>query len=156
MSNISNFLSFNPQFVFPVSSPIQTRPRDGIEKFSTGREISSGSRDQCRATILGFHKISFFRLLLRTGTVPIAHDKVTKVPFESLEQIRKSSGRPIVVFPECTTSNGRGLLKFADAFVGTSIPVRDYQVFIMCIRQVSSPSYLTAITCKPGMTHQVY
>jgi hypothetical protein len=43
-----------------------------------------------------------------------------------------------VVFPECTTSNGRGLLRFADAFKGltSDIPVRGWNVWVMCVRQV--------------------
>jgi len=71
------------------------------------------------------------------------------VPLESLEQIRTSASCPIVIFPECTTSNGRGLLRFADVFVGTSIPVRHYQVFVMCIRY-DPPSVL-----KPTCTHSI-
>lgn len=54
--------------------------------------------------------------------------------FTSLEDIRQSAERPVVVFPECTTSNGRGLLRFARVFEGYSVPVKKYNVFIMCTR----------------------
>jgi hypothetical protein len=50
----------------------------------------------------------------------------------SLHEIRKSAGRPVVVFPECTTSNGRGLLRFANVF--DEVPIKGYKVFIMCVR----------------------
>jgi 1-acyl-sn-glycerol-3-phosphate acyltransferase len=53
----------------------------------------------------------------------------------ALEDIRKQADRPVVVFPECTTSNGRGLLRFTDAF-GETVPVKNYQVFVMCVRYV--------------------
>jgi hypothetical protein len=51
----------------------------------------------------------------------------------TLEEIRRTASRPIVVFPECTTSNGRGLLRFADVF-HQDVPVEKYQVFIACLR----------------------
>ena len=53
----------------------------------------------------------------------------------TLEEIRRTASRPIVVFPECTTSNGRGLLRFADVF-HQDVPVKKYQVFIACVRYV--------------------
>lgn len=65
-----------------------------------------------------------------TGRVTMP-DPVTS----TLEDIRSRSARPVVVFPECTTSNGRGLLRFAEVFRQT-IPVKGYQVFIISIRCV--------------------
>jgi hypothetical protein len=53
-----------------------------------------------------------------------------------LEEIRREASRPLVVFPECTTSNGRGLLRFADVFPGLSTPVKGYRLFLMCVRYV--------------------
>lgn len=54
----------------------------------------------------------------------------------SLEDIRSASDRPVVVFPECTTSNGRAFLKFADVLVDVPIPVQGYDVFVMTVRWV--------------------
>lgn len=52
-----------------------------------------------------------------------------------MDQVRKRACGPVVVFPECTTSNGRGLLRFADVFKHErNIPVKGYKVFLMCIR----------------------
>ena len=51
----------------------------------------------------------------------------------TLEEIRRTASRPLVVFPECTTSNGRGLLRFADVF-RQDVPVKNYQVFVVCVR----------------------
>lgn len=54
----------------------------------------------------------------------------------SLKDIIKRANRPVVVLPECTTSNGRGLLRFSSVF-RQRIPVKEYQVFVMCVRSVS-------------------
>ena len=53
---------------------------------------------------------------------------------ETLEEIRSRSDSPVVVFPECTTSNGRALLRFADVFGNVRLPVMQYKVFVMCVR----------------------
>src|SRR5438046_900272 len=65
--------------------------------------------------ITGFHEVSLWKILSSLGQTPSTNG----LPLEgarSLESIRKGASRPLVVFPECTTSNGRGLLKFADVF----------------------------------------
>jgi len=72
-------------------------------------------------------------MLRATGSVPPFFPSDT--PPAPLEEIRRSSDRPVVVFPECTTSNGRGLLRFADVFEHEkNIPVKGYDVFVMCVR----------------------
>jgi hypothetical protein len=62
----------------------------------------------------------------------------------SLEEMRRKADRPVVVFPECTTSNGRGLLRFAEVFdPATPIPIKQYNVFIMCARYaINIPSMI--------------
>jgi hypothetical protein len=52
----------------------------------------------------------------------------------SLNQILENADRPVVVFPECTTSNGRGILRFADILPGVPVPVSAFKVFVMCFR----------------------
>lgn len=95
--------------------------------------ISTGSRPpSVRIPIQGFRTVSLLTILRLTGVVP---------PFKGLagdarplKSIRKDADRPIVVFPECTTSNGRALLRFADVFDESSIPVKAFKVFVMCVR----------------------
>lgn len=73
-------------------------------------------------------------MLARTGTVPI-QTSGDKEKCESLEEVRKRARGPVVVFPECTTSNGRGLLRFADVFKHEkNVPVKGYKMFLMYIR----------------------
>ncbi len=80
--------------------------------------------------ITGFKEVSLLSMINFTGRVPVPDSILS-----TLEDIRQRSARPVVVFPECTTSNGRGLLRFAEVFRQT-IPVKGYQVFIMSIRCV--------------------
>lgn len=75
--------------------------------------------------------MSLLSMVRATGRTPLLP---SLGPFVSLEDIRKSAKRPVVVFPECTTSNGRGLLRFARVFEGYNVPVKKCNVFVMCIR----------------------
>jgi hypothetical protein len=70
-------------------------------------------------------------MLRATGHVPSYN---FDTPFCSLEHIRQVADKPVVVFPECTTSNGRGMLRFADVFGDYTVPVKRFKVFVMCIR----------------------
>jgi hypothetical protein len=70
-------------------------------------------------------------MIRATGSTP---QSPSSGSYASLEDIRKSAERPVVVFPECTTSNGRGLLRFARVFEGYNVPVKEWNVFVMCTR----------------------
>jgi hypothetical protein len=136
---------FNPIFVLPVAesgpSPAPTLTSEAISH-TPGRRTGTGSANitatsravTARAPILGFRQVSLVSALRLTGSTPATP---TSGPYQSLEDIRKLAGRPIAVFPECTTSNGRALLRFADVFQ-QKVPVRGYNVFVMCVRSVSS------------------
>ncbi|KAF7352871.1 hypothetical protein MVEN_01254200 [Mycena venus] len=136
---------FNPIFVLPVaeSGPSPATPALTSEAIShtPGRRTGTGSANitatsrgvTARVPILGFRQISMVSALRFTGRAPPFGATKTGGPYQSLEDIRKLAGRPIVVFPECTTSNGRALLRFADVFQ-QKIPVRGYNVFVMCVR----------------------
>lgn len=92
--------------------------------------------------LTGFHQVTLIKMLSSLGKTPCTYG----LPLEgakSFEEIRANADRPVVVFPECTTSNGRGLLRFADVFdPNTPIPVKGYQVFLMCARYVIVSSLL--------------
>lgn len=98
----------------------------------------------------GFRRVSLLGMLAATGAVPSLHESCV-----SLEEIRRDADRPVVVFPECTTSNGRGLLRFANVFKGVEVPVKDFRVFVMCVRCVVYTTLRSRdIDCWIGMTHQ--
>ncbi|KAJ6515994.1 hypothetical protein C8R45DRAFT_958323 [Mycena sanguinolenta] len=134
---------FNPIFVLPVAeaAPSPDIPlTSGAISHTPGRRTGTGSanitatsRGVARAPILGFREVSLLSVLCATGRAPPFGSTKTGAPYQSLEDIRKLARRPIVVFPECTSSNGRALLRFADVFQ-QNVPVRGYNVFVMCVR----------------------
>ncbi|KAF7301354.1 hypothetical protein MIND_00700600 [Mycena indigotica] len=131
---------FNPIFVLPITaanpSPATARPAEAISH-TPGRRTGTGSANIQSATraatirmpIIGFRQVSLLSMLSATGRTPFAQT----TSYESLEDIRQRSRRPVVVFPECTTSNGRALLRFAEVFK-QRVPVQGYNVFVMCVR----------------------
>lgn len=136
--------SFNPIFVIPVFEAIDIAPPDSNLSSpvtrTPGRRTGTGSANisspnrvlSARKPILGFCQVSLFAMLHLTGQVPpynLAPEKRS-----SLDEIRHKADRPVVIFPECTTSNGRGMLRFADIFRGENMPVKKYIIFIMCVR----------------------
>ncbi|KAL0582044.1 hypothetical protein V5O48_000102, partial [Marasmius crinis-equi] len=134
---------FDPVFVLPIpESPISsavTTPSTPIAH-TPGRRTGTGSANiaspnrtaTAQISIVGFQAVSLLTMIGQTGLVPPFPSLEGCKP-RSLEEIRKSAGRPVVVFPECTSSNGRGLLRFAEVFK-RSAPVKEYGVFIACTR----------------------
>ncbi|TEB30146.1 hypothetical protein FA13DRAFT_1764628 [Coprinellus micaceus] len=135
-------IRFNPIFVLPATSPIAYTP---------GRRTGTGSANiqqtartpSPRIPIVGFRQVSLLQMITSTGHVPRASSS-----FDSIEDIRKTARRPIVVFPECTTSNGRGLLRFANVFK-MAVPVKGFNVFVMCVRY-DPPTAFT-----PSLAHSI-
>jgi len=150
-------IRFNPIFVLPISEAVpkhlaSSRSSTPIKQ-KPGRRTGTGSANiqspstatVPRIPILGFQVVSLFKMITLVGQVP---------PFDispkkgTLEEIRRTASRPIVVFPECTTSNGRGLLRFADVF-HQDVPVKKYQVFVACVRY-DAPTVLS-----PTLSHSI-
>ncbi|KIK99255.1 hypothetical protein PAXRUDRAFT_822948 [Paxillus rubicundulus Ve08.2h10] len=130
---------FNPVFVLPLadepmpllhspndSTPISYRPGRGSAAISIQTPTISP-----RQTIRGFRQVSLLSMVRATGRTP---QSPSSSSFSTLGDIRKSAERPVVVLPECTTSNGRGLLRFAHVFEGINVPTKGCDVFVMCIR----------------------
>jgi hypothetical protein len=135
-------ISFDPIFVLPVNNePVQRRDTHP-ETRATGRRTGTGSAAISlptkpvarRGNIAGFREVSLLRIIMGTGRTPLDGSSGN---YSGLEEIRSSANRPLVVFPECTTSNGRGLLKFAELFKDCPVPVKGFKVFVMCIRCVN-------------------
>jgi len=133
---------FDPIFVLPVAPKPSSAP---TLTPTTGRHTGTGSAalktlSVPPTTLSGFHTVPLLRLVVLTGYTPASYD-IPTAGARTLEQIRKeakASGKPVVVFPECTTSNGRGLLRFAKGVFGSeSVPVRGYGVWVMCVRYVA-------------------
>jgi hypothetical protein len=131
--------SLDPIFVLPVSSTLARAARVRLRRRAlAGRKTGTGSaaisspvrRAARRADIVGFRKTSLLRMIMSTGNTPL---DASSGNYSSLEEIRRKATRPLVVFPECTTSNGRGLLRFAEVFRGRAVPVKGYKVFVLCV-----------------------
>ncbi|KIK65364.1 hypothetical protein GYMLUDRAFT_219320 [Collybiopsis luxurians FD-317 M1] len=150
---------FDPVFVLPVSesvaglveapsaSPISHTPGRRPARTSMPDSSSTSRNPTSQIPITGFHQVSLFRMLRESGRTPTHVATVDAKP-RLLEEIRKTSKRPVIVFPECTTSNGRGLLRFADIF-RQSLPVKGWNVFIMCVR------YDPPTEVSPTVTHSI-
>jgi hypothetical protein len=131
---------FNPVFVLPVPERDLERvdaPEDSAIAYRPGRRTGTGSANITQSTrtlsqripIAGFRAVSLWKMITTTGYAP----KVENLPFQTLDDIRRTATRPVVVFPECTTSNGRGLLRFADVF-REAVPVKGYNLFVVSVR----------------------
>ncbi|KAJ3776589.1 hypothetical protein FB446DRAFT_817321 [Lentinula raphanica] len=151
---------FDPLFLLPIpesdvqeapsvtSSPISSTPGRRSARSSMPEVTSTSRKPSSQVEIIGFSPVSLFTMLRETGSAP-PYASATKHTPQSLEEIRKTSNRPIVVFPECTTSNGRGLLRFASLFKQHSLPVKGWNVFIMCVR------YDPPTGLSPTVTHSI-
>lgn len=131
-------LRFDPIFVLPVASAPTAVSQNSSS--APGRRTGTGSAaikstgQMQRTDLAGFHQVSLWRILSSLGQTPSTNGLALQGA-KSLEAIRKTADRPIVVFPECTTSNGRGLLRFAEVFdPSTLVPVKGFNVFVMCAR----------------------
>ncbi|KDR83847.1 hypothetical protein GALMADRAFT_54978 [Galerina marginata CBS 339.88] len=153
-------IRFNPIFVLPVPEFLPetpATPRASTPVMNTpGRRTGTGSANiqvPSRATVPripigGFRQVSLVSLINYTGHVPPYGSARPGSKSLTLEELRRRSSRPIIIFPECTTSNGRGLLRFCDVFL-QNVPVKDYQVFIMSIR------YDPPTDLAPTLTHTI-
>ncbi len=152
--------SFDPIFVLPVINEPVRQHDAHLETHTTGRRTGTGSAAISRPTkplvqrvnIAGFCKVSLLQIITCTGRTPL---DASSGNYSSLEEIRSSANRPVVVFPECTTSNGRGLLRFAEVFKRYLVPVKGLKVFVMCIRCVNMCNVFRNLAVRPfsGMTH---
>ncbi|KAH7922444.1 hypothetical protein BV22DRAFT_1037467 [Leucogyrophana mollusca] len=148
---------YDPIFVLPVSNaaviPVSSTPGDASISYTPGRRTGTGSAAisssqrvmSTRRPILGFKVVSLLSMIRLTGQTP----QSSSTELRSIEEIRRSSDRPLVIFPECTTSNGRGLLRFAAIFKGVDVPPKGYNIFVMCVRY-DPPSSL-----KPTLSYSV-
>ncbi|KLO11236.1 hypothetical protein SCHPADRAFT_831421 [Schizopora paradoxa] len=144
---------FDPMFILPLGIPLETSESSvpASPRTTPGRRTGTGSAGISatpvrapseRAEITGFVEASLLRIVSLTGNVPPFGNRDKLESLKSLEDLRlkaKSAGRPIVVFPECTTSNGRGILRFGNVFKGISASSLKFTVFIMCAR-IDPPS----------------
>ncbi|CUA69092.1 hypothetical protein RSOLAG22IIIB_03770 [Rhizoctonia solani] len=152
-------VQYDPQFVLPVCAAPAPSTMQTSTPATPGRRTGTGSAQIAMASaarrqqILGFRTASLFEMIFATGHVP-PYENATSTITTTIEDIRAQSDRPLVVFPECTSSNGRALIRFADVFIagkGKHIkhPVKGFKMFIMCAR------YDPPTPTTPTPTHSI-
>ncbi|KAG8703549.1 hypothetical protein FRC08_002766 [Ceratobasidium sp. 394] len=152
---------YNPLFVLPVCAAKPQSAASSVTPPTPGRRTGTGSAQIAtssvspRQQILGFRTASFLEVIRATGHVP-PYGSPSSTITTTIEDIRAQADRPLVVFPECTTSNGRALLRFADVFIagkGKHIkhPVKGFKLYVMCARyDPPTPSAPTATHSIPS------
>ena len=130
---------YNPTFLLPTFSPPEVTPEKFGRSTGTGsaaiQTASSGPQPPC----LGYVPVSLVDLIRRTGlTAPTASTPPVGL-YKTLRDARRKEKRPVVLFPEGTTGNGRAVLRFgegvlADEDIGGDQPG---QVFIKAFRWVN-------------------
>lgn len=128
-----------------ISSSPRTTPGRKTGTGSAAISLPHQSRQPAkRAEIFGFREISLLGMITSCGHIPpYGSQQTVDAPYKTFEEAQnwaKKNGRPLVIFPECTTSNGRGLLRFANVFKGVAVPVNTFNIFVMCVRYVFRPS----------------
>ncbi|RDX55724.1 hypothetical protein OH76DRAFT_764849 [Lentinus brumalis] len=151
---------FNPIFLLPVcetldlssptekSAPIARTPGRRTGTGSAAISSPAARNPTQRVPIVGFRRVNLLSMISSAGHLPLIAGLTSAKP-ETLEEIRSSADRPVVVFPECTTSNGRALLRFAEVFRGMKVPVMKYKVFVMCVR------YDPPTVFAPTLSHSI-
>lgn len=118
---------FNPTYLLPMHEALP--PASGT---GTPRAQFKGYVPVNLTTILSLtgHTPSLFRTRLSNHAV-----------YPTLTEARIAChGRPLVVFPEATTSNARGLLRFSQGCLAdVEVPVRGFNVWVMFFKCVPSP-----------------
>ncbi|KZT50110.1 hypothetical protein CALCODRAFT_488947 [Calocera cornea HHB12733] len=150
---------YRATLVLPVAAPPAppAAAAQGSPISSTGRRTGTGSAAislpppvsaQPRAPILGFRPVSLLQMLAAVGRAPPFFPRAEHQQGEPLEEIRKRAKGPVLVFPECTTTNGRALARFADVFGASTVPPKGYHVWLACVKY-EAPTNLRPTLTQP-------
>jgi hypothetical protein len=106
------YLAFrhNPVFLLPVFGPAG----EGTAPL-TGRHTGTGSANISlslpQPPLLGYQPIPLLSMLARTGSLPPTYTVPPRNMYKTLREARRKEMRPVCLFPEGTTSNGRAVLR---------------------------------------------
>ncbi|KXS16493.1 hypothetical protein M427DRAFT_134104 [Gonapodya prolifera JEL478] len=115
---------------------------------------------------LPIHPLRYILVLLSSSAHPTLSSKGGS-SLRSLLTTAKSSGHPICFFPEETTGNGRGLLRFGDGLSGVDVSDSKARVHVIGFRfdtdrpsatfpHGSFPSHLLSLLLSPSQTLVVF
>jgi hypothetical protein len=142
-AELSETNRFNPTFALPIHTPPAVDPSRSASV--TGRQTGTGSSNIDLPSIssvpssplLGYLPVSLFTILNLTGHTP-AHFYSSQyegkgVKLYTLEELCDRAPGAVVLFPEGTTTNGRGLLRSSEGLFGSQgweVPVRKRAVWV--------------------------
>ncbi|ORX35559.1 hypothetical protein BD324DRAFT_652110 [Kockovaella imperatae] len=141
---------YNPTFLLPVFPPAT----QAETKF--GRSTGTGSANIATTLIrthppcLGYLPVSLFELLRRTGDVPPTAATPPPGMYKTLRDARRTERRPVAMFPEGTTGNGRAVLWFGvdvldDEDIGGDQPG---QVYVKAFKHSAPTTFAPTATCS--------
>ncbi|BGP53084.1 hypothetical protein JCM8202_004167 [Rhodotorula sphaerocarpa] len=100
-------------------------------------DASSGAA----ARIVGFQRTSLLGAILASGKLPGPNKNA-----ESLASLMKKAPGPVVVFPECATSNNRALIKLADFVESATGSPGPSRIFVLTFRYPAPTSLAPSLT----------
>lgn len=107
---------YNPTFLLPVFSALPavptTQPKYGRSTGTGSANISTAPLPQPPA--LGYVKVPFWEMMARTGSLPPTAAVLPVGAYKTLKEARRKEPRPVVLFAEGTTGNGRAILRFGE------------------------------------------
>lgn len=128
---------FNPVFVLPITS--RTEATASETTTATKRRQSTTHSRQEKSTLLGYRAVTLLDIVRATGFTPPFNDILgSNATAQTLSSIRRGAEGPVVIFPECTTSNGRGLLRFINFEKTERLPITGYSIYVMAVRYVKT------------------
>ncbi|GHJ86973.1 hypothetical protein NliqN6_3375 [Naganishia liquefaciens] len=132
---------YQPTFLLPIHEEAPASTADTSESITTHTKF------------LGYKPVRLSTLLSLTAHTPTTFRTrlAGTITYPSIAHARSSlPGAPLVVFPEGTTSNARGLLKFSKGCLAdVKVPVITYNVWIMFFKHPPPTVY------TPTSTHTV-
>ncbi|GAA5882406.1 hypothetical protein JCM3774_004301 [Rhodotorula dairenensis] len=106
--------------------------------------VGSGPASSATTQVIGWQRVSLLRAFLASGTLPQQGTDA-----ESLTKLLERADGPVVIFPECTTSNNRAILKFGDFAPSAAEEVKSGRIFILAFRYSPPTSF------APSLTHPI-
>lgn len=101
-------------------------------------------------------RLSLLQAILRSFSYPLVNPPSDTQLVDLSELLEKYQSRPIVVFPECTTTNGRGILPLSRSLVSVPPRTKIYPVSLRYTEaDVTTPvpgtyvTFLWNLLCKP-------
>ncbi|WVR06750.1 hypothetical protein IAU60_003785 [Kwoniella sp. DSM 27419] len=145
------YLAFrhNPTFLLPVFSD-----QTAQSAAKTGRHTGTGSASITTSVpeppLLGYMPYSLSAMLTRTGSLPDRFSVAPKGLYKTLKEARRKEGRPVVLFPEATTGNGRALLRFAEGTLSEADVGGDNEgiVWIKFLRHTPPEPFMPSAVCS--------